>query len=188
MTNVHKNWMFIHDKPKGFKSGLKICQHWLWEPADWINCSVCGMYHSNRDIPEEFWNREWSKDDKKVQKAGIIFVRGDEVLVTQSYHNLFGFPKGNSNLGESPSQCAKREFKEETGIDINVNLSECEKIVYKNKYTFFVVRVSNNFEISTTPLDSAEITTFGWYSVHRIKDLNFSKAMNAVFEQYKKIH
>jgi 8-oxo-dGTP pyrophosphatase MutT (NUDIX family) len=43
----------------------------------------------------------------------------DKVLLVQSRGNFWGPPKGTLKYGESERQCAIREVKEETGLDIS---------------------------------------------------------------------
>jgi len=60
------------------------------------------------------------KGPVKYRSAGIVIVRreGDEwkVLILRAYRN-WDFPKGLIEPGETPLTAAKRETREETGID-----------------------------------------------------------------------
>lgn len=55
------------------------------------------------------------------RKAGVFIYDPTEkrVLLVQSRGSLWGCPKGTLNIGESPLKGAKREVKEETGIDLS---------------------------------------------------------------------
>jgi 8-oxo-dGTP pyrophosphatase MutT (NUDIX family) len=60
---------------------------------------------------------------KQEQSFGIIPLRktlgGWEVfLIQHAKSRYWGFPKGHSEEGESPSQAAIRELKEETNLDV----------------------------------------------------------------------
>ena len=57
-----------------------------------------------------------------VYAGGCIFNENGEVLLQKRADcNKWGFPGGAIELGETPEMAAKREVKEETGLDIEVN-------------------------------------------------------------------
>ena len=58
--------------------------------------------------------------------AVAVVRRGDEVLIGRRSHGqplagLWEFPGGKVKAGESPSEAAARECREETGLDIHVS-------------------------------------------------------------------
>ena len=56
-----------------------------------------------------------------VYAGGCIFNENGEVLLQKRADcNKWGFPGGALELGETPQMAAKREVKEETGLDIEV--------------------------------------------------------------------
>lgn len=56
-----------------------------------------------------------------VYAGGCIFNENGEVLLQKRADcNKWGFPGGAVELGETPEMAAKREVKEETGLDIEV--------------------------------------------------------------------
>ncbi len=57
-----------------------------------------------------------------VYAGGCIFNKNGEVLLQKRADcNKWGFPGGAIELGETPEMAAKREVKEETGLDVEVN-------------------------------------------------------------------
>lgn len=153
-------------------------EDWVWDPVEWSKCETCKMFHSNRMIPDEYWNRNWKIEPKK-NTAGVILIKTvvinganvDMFWMVQSYHNSYGFPKGKMEKGETSKQAAEREFYEETGTVIN--LDKCmemrQTITSMRKNTkkiisFFVKRVPVDFDITTFPKSDHEITSFGWVS------------------------
>ena len=57
-----------------------------------------------------------------VYAGGCIFNENGEVLLQKRADcNKWGFPGGAIELGETPEMASKREVKEETGLDIEVN-------------------------------------------------------------------
>lgn len=56
-----------------------------------------------------------------VYAGGCIFNESGEVLLQKRADcNKWGFPGGALELGETPEMAAKREVKEETGLDVAV--------------------------------------------------------------------
>lgn len=94
------------------------CCEIITQPFKWLN--------------EEDWNEATKNSPPSTnQKAGICLIdktsknkKNHKILLIQSAGNLWGPPKGSSYFGESFEKTAKRELKEETGIDITkLNLS-----------------------------------------------------------------
>jgi 8-oxo-dGTP pyrophosphatase MutT (NUDIX family) len=65
--------------------------------------------------------RKKSPRYKKNKKAGFFVYNKseDRVLLVQSKGRLWGMPKGTLEHGETYFECAIRELKEETGLDIS---------------------------------------------------------------------
>ncbi len=57
----------------------------------------------------------------KKSCGAIIFYRENSkiLFLLLKYPNYWGFPKGESEKNESEIETAKREIKEETGLDVN---------------------------------------------------------------------
>ena len=54
--------------------------------------------------------------------VGIIITRGDRTLLLHRHHahgaGTWSSPGGHLEFGETPEECARREAKEETGLDL----------------------------------------------------------------------
>lgn len=58
---------------------------------------------------------------KYEKSCGAIIIDNDKVLVLQQIAGHWGFPKGHVEKGETEAQTAKREIKEETNLDVEIN-------------------------------------------------------------------
>lgn len=99
----------------------------------------CKIYIQHSD------KKSYIKPDRNYKKAGVFIYdpEQDKILLVQSRGNLFGPPKGSLNFGESNTDCAVREVKEETGIDINSN-NFLKAFHIKNRATYFYVEMKAN--------------------------------------------
>lgn len=71
---------------------------------------------------------------RKVAAGGVVIRQNNEgfqevLLVQQSEHKGWGFPKGHMDPGETPEQTALREVEEETGV--------CGRILQKLVPTYY---------------------------------------------------
>ena len=80
---------------------------------------------------------------RNYRKAGVFIYdpKENRVLLVQSRGQLWGPPKGTLELGENETECAVREVKEETGLDIiPSNFSRATKI--KNRAMYFYLEMN----------------------------------------------
>lgn len=94
------------------------------------------------------------KDVKKIEIAvRIITIKdGKVLLVSNDRDNFYYFVGGKINHNETIEECAQRELKEETGLEVNLKV---QKILYtqelilkqneKHKIEFFVLAVIDKF-------------------------------------------
>jgi 8-oxo-dGTP pyrophosphatase MutT (NUDIX family) len=173
-------------KPLLTSSGQCLNGKWKWDPVVWVKCKICNLHHSNRIFPKEFLDCEWGLSQVKT-KAGIILIKNNEIFMTETYHTHLGFPKGEKEPNETIKECAEREFYEETGTYINIshyNYKIIKMNIYSVLYVFYVI-ICNDISLNTLPIDTKEITSFGWLSIDRIKYLklvsNISKIIIGIY-------
>ena len=58
---------------------------------------------------------------KKEKSCGCIVFNDGKVLLVRHNKGHWDFPKGHVEPGETEEQTAKREVKEETNIDVEIN-------------------------------------------------------------------
>lgn len=98
-------------------------------------------------------------------------------LVQGSYTGKWSFPKGHSNDGERPIECALREVAEETGIDHLPEPIEYLKVGYGYYYLFYL-----KSEIPLIPRDTHEIMDTKWVTLEEME----SMPLNADASLYRK--
>lgn len=61
-----------------------------------------------------------SQIDSIIHCAGISLINNGKIFLVKAraISKFWGIPKGHIEQGESPEDCAKREFLEETGIEV----------------------------------------------------------------------
>jgi len=82
--------------------------------------------------------------NRTYRKAGVFIYdpKEDKVLLVQSRGHLWGPPKGSLNKDEEEIQCAIREVKEETGLEISSdNFKKCIRI--KNKAVYYYLEMDS---------------------------------------------
>lgn len=79
--------------------------------------------------------------DIKIRKAGSFIYNNNskKVLLVQSRGQMWGSPKGSLKDFEEPLECAIREVKEETGIDLDKRIIK----FYSNKLKSPILFSSN---------------------------------------------
>lgn len=91
-----------------------------------------------------------------TSRAGVILFSPNKkyVLLVKTYGNnnqlysKWGFPKGTVEDNEKMNDCASRELKEETGLNINIEYEEVKNVIkyetHKNKVYYYSYVLNNN--------------------------------------------
>ena len=80
-------------------------------------------YISEYELPNKIMSNKINiSEGTRRRKAGVFIYDPDtdKILLVQSKGNLWGPPKGSIHYNESEKDCAIREVKEETGLDIHI--------------------------------------------------------------------
>ena len=129
-----------------------------------------------------------TSEGKKRQSAGIAIVTENtenrRILLTQSYNNLWGVPKGKKEGNETILECASREVVEESGVKIpSSSLKTCEEFIfvpsYDKKLTIHIFKyVMPTMEYVLSEMEKMNIdnlhqdsTGVGWICIDCLKDV-----------------
>ena len=139
-------------------------------------------------------------NNRQQQKAGIILIDHTKknntdplyLIVYSNKSKKFGFPKGTCEENECISNCAKREFYEETGFQIKENVRLTMRYKIRNN-TYYILNCYDNLETmiyqkSLQIPDTHEISYYRWVDkdeLLRIKsqcNLGLSSYISATIE------
>lgn len=97
------------------------------------------------------------------KKAGMFIVdpNSGKILIVQSRGRLWGPPKGTMEQGENDLQCAMREIKEETGLDISVNLYTSFTRIKGRIVYYYVQHTECEVNIQEDVSDN-DVNAIGW--------------------------
>ncbi|MCI2068911.1 MAG: NUDIX domain-containing protein [Bacilli bacterium] len=67
---------------------------------------------------------------KESSYGAVVFSKDGLVLIEHMALGHYSLPKGHIEKGESEEECALREIKEETGLDVKLDMSFREEETY----------------------------------------------------------
>jgi 8-oxo-dGTP pyrophosphatase MutT (NUDIX family) len=101
-----------------------------------------------------------------IRGCGIILVTSsnDVLMVYQNSSQKLSVPKGHLKYGETIEDCAMRELKEETGIDLFSYNVSYQTTTTASRYKFLVFRLNEDRKnIQIEVQDKQEIAFATWY-------------------------
>lgn len=127
---------------------------------------------------------------KYEKSCGAVILDGKKVLVLQQAAGHWGFPKGHVEKGETEVETAKREIKEETGLDveINENYKYCETYspaegIEKEVIYFIANKVGGEIK----PQEE-EVSQIEWMTYEKALDMltytNSKEILKRVWKEY----
>jgi len=125
----------------------------------------------------------------KLVGAAVVFNKRGEVLIAQRraqamLGGLWEFPGGSLEPGETMEACIAREWKEELGVDLDVNKEPL--MVVRHAYSHFTIAL----HVHTARLVRGrprplQCDAIAWAPVHRLREYPFSRADLYVVEKLK---
>lgn len=134
---------------------------------------------------------------KRIQVVVVTLIKdGGKYLLTKrhdpknkSVHNSWQLPGGGLEFHETISDCAVREAKEETGLDVRiVNLIPFihEKIFFKSGWHGVAIAFLCTLKDSSQQVVlNHEATDYNWFSIGEISSLRLHHGTAAFFEKIK---
>jgi 8-oxo-dGTP pyrophosphatase MutT (NUDIX family) len=131
---------------------------------------------------------------RNYKKAGVFIYdpAEDRVLLVQSRGHLWGPPKGTLELGETETQCAVREVKEETGLDVRPeDFSRATKI--KNRALYFYLEMNMTPVAVQDEVKDNDANGLTWIKVDCLKECIYNghivlnQHCKLVFQRFKKV-
>ncbi len=120
-------------------------------------------------------------NNKEVQSVGVVVIKGDEVLLVEngsssSHKNgSFGLPAGKVDPGETHIQAARRELKEETGLDAAeeslIPLKVLEATIQQKQGVVNFIWHTFLCTLYTGDLQSTEETTPRWVPINELPNI-----------------
>lgn len=125
---------------------------------------------------------ETAEDLHKENPDAVVLIihseDGEKLLLNREYRLAIGewvinFPAGLVDAGETPRQCAKRELKEETGLDL-IQITDILPLSYSavgfSNETNVCVMGTAAGEFAKSSSDVEEIEA-AWYTKEEVRDL-----------------
>lgn len=124
--------------------------------------------------------------NSNYKKAGVFIYdpKKDKVLLVQSRGHLWGPPKGTRNVGELVHNCAIREVKEETGLNISSEDFTKSVNVRKRAIYFYLEMDAQDLDVQNS-IDDNDANGITWMKVKCLE--NAISDGNIVLNHYAKI-
>lgn len=128
------------------------------------------------------------KEEKEISNQtvfGAICVneKGEVLLVRQRLGQKWSFPKGHRENLESDLECARREMKEETGIEVPENYLSFHTLKAGSYFIFPLVSSDVNFNIN----DKREIDEVKWVPLKELPSIDTNIDVS-IFRSLTKYH
>ena len=121
----------------------------------------------------EYTTNKDRKPKRKLNKKAGIFIydyNSGKVLLVQSRGNLWGVPKGTFEPDETKEDCAIREVKEETGLEIDKTKLTNLYQIDDNAFYYYI----NIKEVPVTiqkNIQDNDVNGLGWIKIDCLKKL-----------------
>ena len=126
----------------------------------------------------------------KVVGAAILNQEQNKILVAKRdsnriLHDMWEFPGGKIESGETPQEAIKREIKEEPNVDIEVGPQVGKSTQFE--YEFGIVHLTVFYsKLLTTDFELVAHSTMKWVTKKELSDLDWPAADEEIVAELKK--
>lgn len=127
---------------------------------------------------------------KEYSYGAVVYKKEKDEIYVLIEHMALGhisLPKGHIEEGETPYQCALREIKEETNLDVDLDTTFSYTITYSPKegvskdVTFYLATVKNEELIPQL----SEVSSLEWMEIKKaIKAVTFQTDKDTLLSAY----
>ena len=139
-----------------------------------MTCKKGCCHYSIIPYRQHYYSNNTSSIQTKIKKAGSFIYNTslNKVLLVQSRGQMWGPPKGTMKPDESVLECAIREVKEETGIELS-ETNFLGEIVIKSKALYYFSERDINDDVITpqTTMEDNDANGIGWFNIDCLNDL-----------------
>jgi len=111
----------------------------------------------------------------------LISVSNKVLIVKGRKSGKWSFPKGHAEQEETELDCALRETREETGLQVSTHF---QKIIHLATGVYFLYLCQT--ETQCTPTDTDEIIEIAWIPIHKLRKMNVNVDVNTFLRSYGK--
>jgi ADP-ribose pyrophosphatase YjhB (NUDIX family) len=121
--------------------------------------------------------------------SAALFRQGAVLLVqrrTPPYADRWTLPGGHIEFGESPAEAARRELREETGLDMENPVLCCALdflVRGSESETHFLILVHAGHYAGGEPVLSDELSSFAWFRPDELGGLSLTPGLEDVLRQ-----
>ncbi|HEY4963212.1 MAG TPA: NUDIX hydrolase [Candidatus Saccharimonadales bacterium] len=125
-------------------------------------------------------------------RTRVLLITDNKILILRDWvgSGEWSLPGGGMHKSEDPKVCAVREVKEETGINLDINLlTHIETINYNKKRstsTRYIYSVHLNSRPDLT-LQKYEIIEAGWFSPSELKNMKLADDVKLILSSHDKL-
>lgn len=151
-----------------------ICDHWVYEPVKYVDFIARVFKEQDIDMDVNSLCREYERWKKNIPTAGGVITAngkyGVELLTIRTGRcPVYAMPKGKQEVGETLIETARREVREETGLDIDFSQDNEGQNIWKSRLYFYHFKFKPERRL-LKPQNPNEITEIKWHPLNYIND------------------